>query len=136
MNPLKTLGLGINLYSQYRRVLKENPELRIYYNGKEIFHFKEVFVLDENDVRHLKPKEIYIDWHKPHPMSGYQGRTSWMRCSGTIKYIKGKYRVRCYMVEDSGPSKKYHKEFDTMEEALRYIIPDFQSLLSYYGEYK
>jgi hypothetical protein len=124
LNPKKAMGIGINLYNQYLRILEENPELKIYRDEKEIHHFKE-----------KSPTEISIEWAKHHPMSGYQGRTSRMKCWGTIKFIKNVYRVKCFLVEDSGTSDKYFKEFPTMEKALKYIIPDFQSLLSYYSEY-
>jgi hypothetical protein len=124
-DPIKDIGIGMNLYKQYLDVLNKNPQLKIFYKGKQIFHFKE---------SSETPKEIFVNWNKEHPMSGYGGRKSWMRFWGSIKYIKGKYRVRCFMVEDSGPSEKYHKEFDTMEEALNFVISDFQSLLSYYGD--
>ena len=125
-DPLRALGLGVNLYQQYLDVLDKNPDLKNYWNGKQVFFFKE----DPNN-----PREIWVNFNKEHPMSGYGGRTSWMRFWGTIKYIKGKYRVKCYMVEDSGKSDKYFGEFPTMEEAVKFVIPDFQGILSYYSEW-
>jgi hypothetical protein len=126
VDPKKVLGIGKTLYQQYSDIIENNPELQIYWKGKEILHFKES---QDN------PKEIWVNWNKQHPMSGYGGRTSWMRFWGTIRYIKKQYRVKCYMVEDSGKPDKYFGSFETLEEALRFVIPDFQSILSYYGDY-
>jgi hypothetical protein len=125
-DPKEILGIGKTLYQQYCDIIDNNPELKIFYKGKEIKHFKES---EDN------PKEIHVGWGREHPMSGYGGRTSWMRFWGSIKYIKKEYRVRCFMVEDSGRPEKYLGSFQTLEEAIRFVIPDFQGLLSYYDEY-
>jgi hypothetical protein len=115
------------LFEEYRAALEKNPSLKIFRDEKELNFFRA--------NQEMYPNEIHIGFRREHPMSGWGGRISWMHCWGTIKHIKGSYRCRIFMVDDSSKPERYWGEFNSIEEILKFIMPDFKGLLSYYDDY-
>lgn len=112
--------LGLTLYKEYLEVSDKNTELnleKLYPRSRmKYFHFT-------SD----KPKEIWMNFTREHPMGGYN-----LSCYGKISLVKGKYRV-WFRINDNGITK-YEKEFSELEKALKYVIPDFKSLLTYWND--
>lgn len=128
-DPKRALGIGTfpSLIEEYEFLIKKYPEL-------DISNFYKVrgFQADEENKR-----EIYSGFYRRHPMSGYGGgRDQYLGFWGKIKWMPSKKVYRAKFTEQDSGYNSWKGDFETLEEALRFGIPKFEGLLSYYPELK
>ena len=136
-DPIKDMEIGLTLYEQYLKLIEKYPHLKMTYRGRPSRYTRgdeQEFwdPMEDNNVpdAYRNSRSIVIRFYRPHPMSGQFGRTSYLSYDIKIKYVKNKYRVVGNIYEEGYTTIK--EEFDTLKEALEFIIPYLDRIHYYY----
>jgi len=128
-DPIKDMGIGLSLYEQYIKLIEQNDHLVMHYRGGEK-EFQDPMEYNNVPDAYVNRNSIVIRFYREHPMSGQFGRTSYLSYDIKIKFIKNKYRVIGNVYEEG--YTKFKEEFNTLKEALEFIIPVLNGIHSYY----